>query len=459
MANLRTLCINGDCSDIPEGGGLSTLVVDSLPSTGEAGIMYLVPNGGSSPQQYDEFIYISGSFEQIGCCSSEPPVERKCFGFAIDQTDPNPETSVTYTDDAVGAVPFQMDLTTGVPSYGSWENAFFMPKPCMLKSDGTVDYYLDPDDFTKKADGTVSDVADDTYDGNAMMEFPVIYVSRTMDGDTIYTKIASYEVDNTFKCYSNINENGDIVPFYTPIYNGSLDSNDKLRSLSGKTIMTSKTATQEMTYAQANGSGWNIEVVADRFLINDLLVLMGKNLNTQAVFGEGFTTGGTESNMKPTGTLDDKGLFYGLSDNGTPVKVFGMENYWGQQRRRTAGWILNNGTHYIKMTHGTEDGSTATGYNLDGTGYINTGKTSLSTNYISKMFASENGMLPVDSSGSATTYYCDQVYTSTSGVRFAYVGGYSINGSHCGAFYVNLYGAASSTTWNIGASPSCKPTA
>lgn len=46
-----------------------------------------------------------------------------------------------------------------------------MPRPCMLKSDGTVDYYLDPDDYTKKEDGeTPSDIANVNYNGNAMME-------------------------------------------------------------------------------------------------------------------------------------------------------------------------------------------------------------------------------------------------------------------------------------------------
>ena len=35
--------------------------------------------------------------------------------------------------------------------YGDWNEPFFIPKPCMLKSDGTVDYYLDENDYSKKA--------------------------------------------------------------------------------------------------------------------------------------------------------------------------------------------------------------------------------------------------------------------------------------------------------------------
>lgn len=457
--NLKTVSINGVGMDVPECSGIKTVVANSLPATGEDGTVYCIPNGGASPQKYDEYIWVNGAFELLGGNSGEVVV-KKCYGFAIDQTDENPETSVTYTDEAVGMTPFQMDLETGVPSYGSWADAFFMPKPCMLKFDGTVDYYLDPNDYTKKTDGSASDVENVDYEGNAMMEWPVIYVSRTMDGDTIFTKIASYQVDDTFECFSNHGMDGSIGKFYTPIYNGSLDANDRLRSLSGKTIMNNKEASEEMQYAQANGTGWNIELVSDRMVINDLLVLMGKNTNTQEVFGEGFTTGGSLTNIKPTGTLNDKGMFYGLSDTSTPVKVFGMENYWGQINRRIAGWTLNEHEHYIKMTYGQEDGSTVDGFNIDGTGYVATGVTSNLSGYIAKMNASKYGMLiEGNTTATATTHYCDTGYTNNNGVRFACVGGGSAHGSACGAFRSDLRYTASRRYWYIGASLSYKPSA
>ena len=93
------------------------------------------------------------------------------YGFHIDSSESDPAASVTYIKDAVGMAPAYMDFTNNKFVYGSWEDAFFMPRPCMLKYDGNVAYYLDPDDYTKKTDGTLSDVADDTYAGNAMMEW------------------------------------------------------------------------------------------------------------------------------------------------------------------------------------------------------------------------------------------------------------------------------------------------
>ena len=93
------------------------------------------------------------------------------YGFIIDGNESNPSAAVSYTDDAVGLTPAHMDFTNDVFDYGSWKDAFFMPRPCMLKFDGTVDYYLDPDDYTKKIDGTASDIANSAYAGNAMMEW------------------------------------------------------------------------------------------------------------------------------------------------------------------------------------------------------------------------------------------------------------------------------------------------
>lgn len=46
--------------------GITYSVVTSLPSTGEAGVIYLVSNGGSNSNIYDEYIYANNKFEKIG---------------------------------------------------------------------------------------------------------------------------------------------------------------------------------------------------------------------------------------------------------------------------------------------------------------------------------------------------------------------------------------------------------
>ena len=48
--------------------GLSFEIVQTLPTTGVAGVIYLVPNSGTAPNIYDEYIWISSTskFEKIG---------------------------------------------------------------------------------------------------------------------------------------------------------------------------------------------------------------------------------------------------------------------------------------------------------------------------------------------------------------------------------------------------------
>ena len=46
--------------------GISYEVVQTLPATGSAGVIYLVSNSGTAPNVYDEYIWVSNAFEKIG---------------------------------------------------------------------------------------------------------------------------------------------------------------------------------------------------------------------------------------------------------------------------------------------------------------------------------------------------------------------------------------------------------
>jgi hypothetical protein len=169
--------------------------------------------------------------------------------------------------------------------------------------------------------------------------------------------------------------------------------------------------------------------------------------------------------MRTTGGMNDKGLFYGenteLATN-KGVKVFGMEHWWGNQWRRYAGHMNVGTVQKIKLTYGTQDGSTTTGYNEDGSGYISTGvNAGTSGGYIQDMFFSSVGyMIPKTVGGSETTHYPDYVYLTSSGTYYASRGG-ACHGYQrkAGAFFVHLDSAPSDSAWYIGSAPSCKPLA
>lgn len=244
-----------------------------------------------------------------------------------------------------------------------------------------------------------------------------------------------------------------------------------MRSLSGIRLTSNNgnaltTTTTDVTRATANNTTsaaeWYIETFSDRLLINGLLVLMGKSLNTQAVFGRGLDTG--EKSAKEayvTGTLNNKGLFWGVTGNGNSgVKVFGMENFWGCCWHRTAGLITNNHAVKLKLTYGTKDGSTVIGYNQTGNGYIDNGTAPYSNEYVQKMSYNKYGFMPaVVTGGSQSTYYADQhsQWTNYTGITYAAFGGFSVDGLRAGAFALNLGNVPEYESLYVAASLSCKP--
>lgn len=407
--------------------------------------------------------------ESIKALSTKMSGGKVVYGVHINSGDSNPSTSVRYLADAAGMTPAKMNYTTGKFEYGSWGNAFFLPRPCMLKTDGTVDYYLNENDYSKKADGTASDITNVNYNGNAMMEWGdgtnLIWWKIEPDKgnpNSASLYVANYQADKDFKNLNFIDINGnEKAHFYTPIYNGSLDSNNKLRSISGQTVIKSKTASQEMTYARANGTGYEIEQYVDRLLINILLIIMGKSTDTQDVFGRGMSSETTygEAFLLKTGTMNSKGLFWGENAGEAGVKVFGMENYYGNQYRRTVGLILANGTAKVKLSPSVKDGSSATNYNTDGTGYIeipNSTPSGTNGGYIRDMLYTALGMFPTVITGSSSTYYPDGCRFNIAIIAFAIFGGTLSEGRYCGALNVFLDAKVTHWGWNVGASLSYK---
>jgi hypothetical protein len=340
-------------------------------------------------------------------------------------------------------------------------------KPCMLNYDGTVAYYLNPNDYTLKEDGTASDIANDSFAGNAMVGIPKTYWKIVDNGDdTANIYFSNKKLDDDFACWSHIDNNGNEIDYcYMPIYNGYSDGT-RLRSLSGKTPMHTQTTTTEVNLAKANNQDdnviWYTETYSDRILINLLLLLVGKSANTQATFGNGHYTGASNaSHLMSTGTMNTKGLFYGTNGTGIGVKVFGVENWWGNQWRRIAGWISDNGVQKIKLTYGQCDGSTVDGYNIDGAGYVSmaNGIAETSGGCIDKMAFTEHGLIPIRTKGSDTTYYVARFWFKNDQVSYVGVGSSCGDNVKCNCFSMTFTGLSSRALWSFNASISCKPLA
>ena len=406
-------------------------------------------------------VYKEGSKEALEILTSlnaDPYGKIKRYGIKIAKNNPDPSARMTYMYDAVGMKPAKMNYSANVFDYGDWADAWFIKqnKPVMLKSDGTEDYELNPDDYSKKADGSTSDYNNVNYNGNVMARIPLVYVSLTEDDSYEYITVSNIKYDDTYKAIAHTKEDGSIVDnIYLACFKGHVSSS-KARSISGRIDSDKYTISQWTDYATANGSGWNIGTWGQRMLINSLLWIIGRSDDTQTTFGRGnnksntdsTSTGGGNSSynyMIPTGNLYNKGQFFGYSDNYHQVKVFHIEGWWGDRY---------NFIHGIMSANGAVKVSLIGPYNYTGSGYTTvSGPYTSGGGYTSTTMTNEYGRFTTAVGGSESTYTCDyQYYYSNSDTRFARVGGVCGDGSNCGASFVNASYSSSVSNWSIGAS-------
>lgn len=136
-----------------------------------------------------------------------------------------------------------------------------------------------------------------------------------------------------------------------------------------------------------------------------------------------------------------------------------MENFYGNQWRRTLGLILDHSTIKYKLTESTIDGSTTTSYNTDGSGYISVSDSApvgTSGGYIKFMKFTVDGMFPKEASGSSNTYFPDGYWFNITQINLAFCGGV-LYANRLAGLCVALNNPSSSAVWNFGAGLSCKP--
>lgn len=508
----KSITANGVYNAADDNADGYSKVTVNVPNSYTAGDEGKVVDNGALVSQTALNVTRNGTYDTTTINSVNVNVTAVIYGIHIDPNEGDPSDRVTYLEDAVGATPAYMGATAF--NYGSWENAFFMPKPCMLRYDGTVAYYLNPNDYSKKLDGTPSDIDNPDFEGNVMLEFPKIFYKYVPDesGNDGCFYVSNKRIDDTYECWSNYDaDNNEIDHFYMAAYNGTsaaaysaestyavgahviysgaeyrcttavstaeawdstkwemVSSTPRLRSLSGVQLTPANgngttSGQEEMERARANNitakDEWLIDLWADAILIWGLLYLIGKSTDVQGTFGRGIDSGGqAPAEAYVTGTLNDKGLFYGSTANGnTAVKVFGIENFWSCKWRRCAGFFGTSTGYAYKLTHGTKDGSTVSAFGTTSTGYITIAETHPESNYVKNMRIGKHGLIAKVTGSSATSnkFYCDYFYKGSS---FALFGGYASYGRYCGVD-VGLNYSVGARYWSVAAALSCKPLA
>ena len=329
----------------------------------------------------------------------------------IDKTDSNPETCITYADDAVG-------MTAGSDEWDS----FFGHYPCLFK-DGKEVGKLNPNNFAQFEDGSSADITSGNA-GDVMIAFPKLGYKITSNDTTLTVSMTEKENAEGF-CYL-AHTRGTTVKdkFYLGAYMGyTLDS--KLRSLSGKTPVNSSKISEYRTSAQANGLGYDLSAYYQLVFRQCMYILKYKNLDSQTAVGQGYTSS-NNSSINITGDTNNKGMDYGETTGTLQMKLFGIEDFWGNCSELIDG-IKSDSSRNILI---------ATDEFGDSNSYINKGNSGFSSNtdgYMKQVQGnSEMGFITKENGASSSTYFCDNsaIYNS----RYGCFGGSLTNGSKSGVF-------------------------
>ena len=373
------------------------------------------------------------------------------YGIKISKKEKNPDKRVTYIHEAKYLQPARMNFDTGVFDYGSWQGrGFAAPEnnyPCMVKFDGTEDYKLMQEDYTKREDGAASDVANADYAGNAMAAFKGGWLCQYETEADEYIIWSNVKYDDGYNAYHRTAPDGVIREgFYRHIYMPTL-IDGKARSISSTEIMGGFTAQQEQKLCKANGDAWEQSTWQQWNYIICLLKIMAKTDDLQEAYGYGNCDSNTWKPL-PTGTLNDKGQFYGSRSINQQVKVFHTEALWGDKWERLAGLIVDNGTVKVH-THGE--------YNFTGQGYKSVYRyiiRSFDYGFVDGTVMTPYGRFPVSFNGSRHEYTADYGAIDAEIVSVPLVGGHCADGLYCGA-YVSLNTTGSNAYWYIAPGLSC----
>ena len=349
----------------------------------------------------------------------------KVMTVVIDQSNSNPETCITYADDAVGMT----------PGSSEWDD-FFGHYPCLFK-DGVEVGRLNPNNFAQFEDGTDADITSGDA-GDVMIAFPKLGYKISTSGNIVTVSMTDNPNAEGY-CYLAHTRGSTVKDvFYLGAYKGYVTSS-KLRSLSGKTPTVNTTIGNFRTQAQANGSGYDQSAFNQLIFRQCMYLLKYKNLNSQVAVGQGYVNG---SSAVSTGGTNTKGMDYGTTSQTQQMKLFGLEDFWGNVYEFIDGIFSDSSYNILTATEN---------FNDTGSGYTNQGASGFSSNtsgWMSKVQGtSEKGFVLKEKNGSSTTYYSD--YADVYASRLASFGGHWSIGTSAGAFSLLVNRSASNSTFNI----------
>ena len=253
--------------------------------------------------------YISDGLKDI----EEYTKPRFIYGIKIDTTNSNSNDCVTYTDDAATFTPLKVNQDTGECNYGSWKeiiDTLIGAKPCLVKTNGEVLFNLNPDNYNKLETGETIDIESGEF-GQVMIRFNHLYYKFSMEDNYIKFQISNKKVDNTWIDTAFVSEDGigqskDYM-FISAYEVGQKDN--KLQSLSNVSP-SFRLLYKDIERLTEFGVFHMMNIIKKQFIVF-LGYLVTKSIDLVGNIG----IGNIDGEVLKTGTMNDKGLFYGKKSN------------------------------------------------------------------------------------------------------------------------------------------------
>ena len=376
-------------------------------------------------------------------------VRTDFYGMIIHQAVADPNERIEYIGINTNYRKMTPDFTSGKVDYGDWIGmpTIVRNKPAMIKTDGTLDYYLDELDYSKKADGTASDVDDMTYDGNAFAWFPAMWMKITENDSDLEIRFAYEQLDPDYYEVCPTGSEG----VWLPMFYGSPDSSGKMRSIANTSVLGGKTnnTTTDVQNTAIKRNGNDYYFLGGKLLdcISLLQMMWFKTTNSDNICRgnqDGYDSSDTTTYGTKVNPIVGGGQFYCTNDGKTANKILhclplGTYDVW----LRNPYIICDNGTYKVSKD-----------YTFDSTGatYTNTGKTSPSDNGYQKelTYIDGFGLVPKSIGASTSTYYSDYYYIDSSIVAVALSFGRCVSGRVAGFRCLGCYSVAGSSYWDYG---------
>lgn len=344
---------------------------------------------------------------------------------AIDLSNSNPATCCTYEDKAA----------TMITGSDEWDK-FFGYYPVLMKNGQEV-VKLNPNDYSKDLYGNSVDITSGDA-GDVMIAFPRRGLKISTSNNIIRISFTDNINNPDFKYYAHQYNGNELNTFYIGAYEGWIDNNGALRSLSGKAPTTNVSLVETREAARENGDRYEQLAFYQLLYLQCIYLMKYKSTDSQMTLGRGRVHYDAdhedETDKVPaiTGTMNTVGLNYGTQTGYEGVKFAGIEHAWGSCYKWLDGCQTDNSRNY-QLTTKTFGSSTSSNYTT-----VETTFTENTSGYLrTPVGTSEGGFLSNGSGGSSTTYFADMQFCNAS--RIANCGGNWDVNDMGGIFLVSFY--------------------